>query len=335
MKRHPISIFVAITFVVSALMWAKPGFGGELKLAHFLSTKHPFHNVMVNFGKELSTATNGSTTIRVFPGGALGANPVEQFNRAVDGVADLVFGVPGYTASIFPRMILAEYPGLVNNPYDLTKKLNSALDKGLFGKEFKRVKILSLWNISPGVLFTSKAPIRKLSDLKGLKIRTPSKSAATLIKAWGAVPVFTAITEMYNGLQTGVFDGALVDPGVAIAFRLTEISKYVTTGFDSFLVSFYIAMNRRSYSSLNPADRAALDKLSGQSLAKNFYDSFAGVTKAGLGAMSKNGREVIKLGTKEAAQFNKIADKVRIAAIADLDKQGVNASKFSSFLFSK
>ncbi|MCZ6862245.1 MAG: hypothetical protein O7I42_18560, partial [Alphaproteobacteria bacterium] len=44
----------------------------ELKLAHFMSPKHPMHRfVMVPMAKDLAAATNGKLTIRIYPAGAL------------------------------------------------------------------------------------------------------------------------------------------------------------------------------------------------------------------------------------------------------------------------
>src|SRR5258708_1515828 len=87
----------------------------ELKLAHFVAPTHPYHPVFQWLASEVSKETNGALTIRIFPGGELGANPAEQFNRAVDGVADIAFVIPGYTAAQFPRTLMIEYPGVNND----------------------------------------------------------------------------------------------------------------------------------------------------------------------------------------------------------------------------
>ena len=68
----------------------------ELKLAHFMSPKHPMHvHLMAPMVKELAKASGGDLTIRIYPGGELGKGPAAQFKRAVTGVADITFGLHG------------------------------------------------------------------------------------------------------------------------------------------------------------------------------------------------------------------------------------------------
>ena len=79
----------------------------ELKLAHFSSTKYHLHNEMfLPLAANIAEATGGDTTIRVYPGGELGAGPVKQYDRVLDGVADIVYALPGYTASQFKKTLL-------------------------------------------------------------------------------------------------------------------------------------------------------------------------------------------------------------------------------------
>ena len=87
---------------LAGLFLAGTAFADELKLAHFSSTKYHLHNEMfLPLAEKISAATGGETTIRVYPAGELGAGPVKQYDRVLDGVADIVYALPGYTASQF------------------------------------------------------------------------------------------------------------------------------------------------------------------------------------------------------------------------------------------
>lgn len=44
---------------------------------------------------KLSDATGGALTVRNYPGGELGAGPVEQYVRVLQGVADMGWGLQG------------------------------------------------------------------------------------------------------------------------------------------------------------------------------------------------------------------------------------------------
>ena len=194
---------VALTF--SAVVHAD-----ELKLAHFSSTKYHLHNEMfLPLAEKLAAATDGKTTIRVYPGGELGKGPVKQYDRVIDGVADIVYALPGYTASQFRQTLLAEVPGIVTPGSNKTEIVWKNI--GMLDKEFKRAKLLGLWTSDDASLLMAEKKIEKLSDLKGLKIRVPSKNTGRLIEAWGATAVSMPITQVYQSMETGVVDGTLVD----------------------------------------------------------------------------------------------------------------------------
>ena len=66
----------------------------ELTVATFVPPQHHTNTVMFKwFGEELEKWSGGSLTLKLFPAGQLGAGPVQQFKRAVEGVADITFGV--------------------------------------------------------------------------------------------------------------------------------------------------------------------------------------------------------------------------------------------------
>src|SRR3546814_2387778 len=66
---------------------------------------------------------------------------------------------------------------------------------------------LSAVSATPYHLLCTKA-VKSLADLKGLKVRAASSSAA-LVQALGATPVNVAVTEIYEALQRGQVDCTL------------------------------------------------------------------------------------------------------------------------------
>ena len=95
----------------TAVLVAAPAFAGELKFANFTP---PFHtvnaSVIEKLNADLSAATGGELTVRGYHGGELGAGPVEQYVRAVQGVAEITWGLPGYTSSQFGKTMIVELP---------------------------------------------------------------------------------------------------------------------------------------------------------------------------------------------------------------------------------
>jgi len=87
---------------LAVLALASPLKATELKFANFTP---PFHtvnaSVIEKLNSDVSAATNGQLTVKGYHGGELGAGPVEQYVRAVQGAADITWGLPGYTSSQF------------------------------------------------------------------------------------------------------------------------------------------------------------------------------------------------------------------------------------------
>ena len=303
----------------------------ELKLAHFSSTKYHLHNEMfLPLADKIAEATGGETTIRVYPGGELGKGPVKQYDRVLDGVADIVYALPGYTASQFKKTLLVELPGVVPGNEDITKKIWANID--LLDKEFRRTKLLGLWSAEPAKLLMAEKKIEKLSDLAGLKIRVPSKNTGRVIEAWGATAVSMPITEVYQSLETGVVDGVLVDTSVLTSFKLGEVVKYVTTGMDGSNSLFMLVMNRDSWEGLDAETQAKLDGMTGAEMSQGGHIT---MSTSGVKALEKweaEGGEVVRLSPEAAAEFDAASAKLAEALIAELESEGIEAGAWAAAL---
>ncbi|MCL4676235.1 MAG: C4-dicarboxylate ABC transporter substrate-binding protein, partial [Pararhodobacter sp.] len=93
----------------AATLIAAPSGAETLRLAHWVP---PAHTLTASTIVPLQEAVAAAgLEIQVYPGGELGAGPLEQYIRAVTGVADITWGLQGYTSSQFPRTMIAELPG--------------------------------------------------------------------------------------------------------------------------------------------------------------------------------------------------------------------------------
>ena len=94
--------FANILAVSALTLAALPASSEELSFANFTP---PFHtvnaSVIEKMNADLNSATGGALTVRGYHGGELGAGPGEQEVRVVQGVADIAWGLPGYTSSQF------------------------------------------------------------------------------------------------------------------------------------------------------------------------------------------------------------------------------------------
>ena len=325
--------FPALLAFACALV-AGPAFvaqADELKLAHFASTKYHLHNEMfLPLAEQIKQATGGATTIRVYPGGELGKGPVKQYDRVIDGVADMVYALPGYTAAQFKKTLLVELPGIVKrgtNKTDVVWK-----NVGMLDKEFRRTKLLGLWTASEASLLMAKKPVRSLADLKGLKIRVPSKNTGRVVEAWGATAVSMPITQVYTSMETGVVDGVLVDTSVLSSFKLGEVTKYITTGMNATHSMFMLIMNRDSWNDLDSATQKKLTELTGADMSEGGRVTMTNASNRALKKWVDGGGEVIELSASAAAEFNAATDALAAKVISELDGDGIDASGWAAAL---
>lgn len=300
----------------------------ELKFASFVPTQYVLHKpVFLKLGEDLAKATNGEVKIKVYASGALGKGPVEQYQRAVRRIADISYGLPGYTSSVFPKTLLIELPGVTQGHQDATRKLWKVMDTHL-RKEFKRTVPLALFVTPPAVLMMRDKPVRNLADLKGLKIRASSKSAAAILTAYGATPVQMPATKVYTSMSTGVVDGALMGTGSLLIFKLIEPTKYVITGLPEMPTTLFMVMNEDAYGELSAKNRAALDKLTGLDMSLRSAQLEANFGDLGMKKFRAiAGKQVIELSAEAKAEFAKAAQNGVATVLKDIEGKGVPATE--------
>ena len=106
-------------------------------------------------------------------------------------------------------------------------------------------------------------PVLMPEDVKGMKIRVPSRSTGLQVEAWDGSPGSMPVSETCNAIQTGVIDGAMIDTTATRAFRLGGVATCPTLGMDATNSPFFILMNRDVWSSLSDKDQAAVVEVGG------------------------------------------------------------------------
>ena len=299
-----------------------------LKLASFVPPIYILHEpIFEKLAADLEEATGGSTRIEIYPSGELGKGPVEQYKRAVSRIAEISYGLPGYTSSIFPKTLLIELPGVTDGHEDATAKLWKVMDKHL-RDEFKKTVPLALFVTPPAVLMMKDKPVRGLDDLAGLKIRVASSSAAAVIESYGATPVPMPANKVYTAMNTGVVDGALMGSDSLLIFKLIETTNYVTTNIPQMPTTIFLVANEEALNELSADDRAALESLTGLDISLR---SAAGLAKFGEIALGnfagKEGSETIVLSDAERAAFDERAMAAVESLKAELDAKGIPATE--------
>jgi TRAP-type transport system periplasmic protein len=311
-----------------ALVLPPAALAKELKFASFVPPQYVLHKpIFQKMADDVAAATGGDLTIRLYPSGELGKGPREQYLRAVKGIADITMGVTGYTSSLFPRTLLIELPGVARDGVDATARMWKVMDRYL-ASEYQRTRVLAAYATPPSVFMTTKVAVRFPADVRGLKIRTPSRAAGEILKAYGASPVQMPANKVYTAMSTGVIDGALMGSDSLLIFKLIEPARYVTVGLPAMPTALYIVIGTKAWNDLSPSQKKALSAASGRDLslrAARLLDAFG---KRALKIFaSREGKEVITLDSDAAAAFARIAAQARTDLVKSMEAKGIPAGE--------
>lgn len=299
----------------------------ELSLAYFMGPKHPMNAaVFTPFAEKLAELSGGELTVRQYPGGALNSVPPKQYAILLDGVADIVFTLPGYTGDVFPMTQVVGMPNVCESATACTRALLNA--RSLLETEYN-AKLLAIWANAPPVLITKDKPVRSLEDLQGMKVRVTNKSDVPFVEALGASAVAQPVNVINQNLTNGVIDAIAIGPSAIRSFKLQEPANYITTWFPGSGSAFVLLMNRDVYDGLTDAQRGWVDAAADQSLSEAggaFYDKAAA---GGLKLAMDDGVEMIELSEAEKARWmaavsgaidTAMASQVGAAKVADIVK---------------
>lgn len=313
-----VSTFRLAAAAAAVTLITAPVTAETLRLAHWVP---PAHTLTASTLIPLQEAVAGSgLEIQIYPGGELGAGPLEQYARVLTGVADIVWGLQGYTSSQFPRTMISELPGALPdgmNGYDM---IYNAYDAGQLANEFPGTIPLAMWLSEPNVFIMRDHDVRTPADLAGLKIRVSGSAAAASVEALGATPVQMPAGEIYNALQTGLIDGVITGASAIGDFRLDEVANSYTLGAPLGRISFYLLMNAERYNALPEGERAALDTIAGRplsALAEAGWNARALDVLAQISAAGDN--TVYTLTADETAAFGALTYPVRDVVVGGID----------------
>jgi TRAP-type C4-dicarboxylate transport system substrate-binding protein len=301
-----------------------------LKLHHFLPPVSNGHvRMLAPWAKKVEEASAGKIKIDIFPAMQLGGTPPQLYDQARDGVADIVWTLPGSTPGRFPATEAFELPficarrGIVNA--QAAQEFYDANGKD----EVKDIKLLSYWAHDHGLIHTNKA-IATMDDLKGLKLRNPTRLAGEAIKALGATSVGMPVPQVPEALAQRVIDGAVVPWEVVPAIKVQELTKFHTEIPGSptlYTASFFLAMNKAKYEGMPAELRAILDKESGAAFARLAGAMWDERAVAVSEDVRKRGNTISAISEAEKANWMKACEPVTAKWIEDMKGRNLDGAK--------
>lgn len=247
----------------------------ELSVATFVPPSHEsLTGALAWFEKEITERSGGTLTLKVFAAGQLGAGPTQQYKRAVEGVADITFGIASSTPTLFPKTMLAILPGKAVDALDSTERMWTVFEEHM-ADEWSDVKVLAVGNPAGGMIISTK-DVSTAEGMKGAKIVPFAAITTPVIQGMGAVPVQLDPTEHYTGLSTGTIDGAISTiNNIMPPWNLDEVADYAIVNTPATFNPVFYVMNKDRYNSLSEEHQAIIDEVSGLpfsiELARSFH----------------------------------------------------------------
>lgn len=295
-----------------------------LKLHQFLPAQANVPKLVLDvWADKVEAASDGKIKVDRFPSMQLGGKPPELLDQAIDGVADVVWTVVGYTPGRFPTTEVFELPFMVEDARAASCAYWKMFDEHMKDGEFKDVKILGTWVHGPGMFHTSD-PVETPEDLQGMKIRGGSRLVNQLLELTGATPVGMPVPAVPEGLSKGVIDGTTIPWEVTTALKVPELVENHTEfeGNALYTLTFVLAMNKDKYDSMSDELKAVIDANSGLE-----FSIFAGGTQSDMDGPARevaveNGNNIVTV--TDTAPWQAAVQPIYESWVADMDSKGID-----------
>lgn len=300
-----------------------------LKVHYFLPASSFVNTLFITpWCDRIAKESNNRMKCQLYPSMQLGGTPQQLYEQARDGVADIVWTLPGYTAGRFPAVEVFELPFMMQDPEGTSKAVWDYVGQ-YAADEFKDVKPLAFHVHGDGVFHMNKKPIRTAADLKGLKMRAPTRQTNKFLALLGATPVSMPAPQVGDALAKGVIDGAVVPYEVMPALKIHELVKFhseTDPAEAAFYTSVFIfAMNKAKYDSLPPDLKKVIDNNSGQALSGLAGKAFLQADIEGKKVVGNNTINVIPKA--ELENWKKTGQPLSDAWVSDMNSKGRNGKQ--------
>ena len=320
---------LVVTIVLLGLLAAARPAAAQttLTMSSWVSPQHHLTaNVLQVWANDVEKATSGRVKFAMLPKHP--SAPPGTFDAVRDGLVDLSFVTASYTPARHILPLLPELPGGGD-----TALVNSVAYSRIHWKyfqkvgEYRGVKLLGVFTHGPGQMFTKK-PVAGIGDVQGLKIRTGGGVAEQVAKALGASAFVKPAPESYELLSSGVADGVFFPLESIISFKLDTVLEQATLfpgGMYSSAFGFF--MNEEKWNKLPKQDQEAIEKLSGEYIARLAGNSWDEADRKGMDALKKSGVRIVHANPAFVTEVKKRSAPIVEEWVKQANAKGVDAAK--------
>jgi TRAP-type C4-dicarboxylate transport system substrate-binding protein len=309
----PATAATAQTVTLNVSSWVPP--------SHLITA-----DVLVPLCKDMESATQGRVKCNMLPKAVVA--PPQTFDAVRDGLADLSFSAHGYTPGRFVATDIAEFPFLGDTSESISVAYQRIHDRMLTKlDEHKGLHLMGVFTHGPGQIFNTKRAVNSLKDLDGMKIRVGGGLVVDIANALGTVPMLKPAPESYELLSQGVADGVFFPKEAAMSFKLVPLLKhatYVPGGL--YNVTFGMVMNPAKWKQISVEDQAAINKLSGEALARRAGKAWDATDVRGEKALRDAGVPIVTASPEFVAEIRSRTTKLEQAWAEKAKAKGLDGT---------
>lgn len=326
-NRTSVILAICFCFTIGIIFPALSGAATTLTYSNFFPPTHIQSQLSESWCKEVEKRTEGRVKLQYYAGQTL-TKAKQTYDSVEDGIADIGTSALAYTRGKFPVMSAVDLPFGYTSGTSATTVANDLYAK-FTPKEFKNTKVMYFHAHGPGLIHTKGKAVKKLEDLKGLKIRSTGTSAE-VVKALGGTPVPMPMPEAYQSLQKGVVDGSAYPLEANKGWKLGEVVDYATSAYSAaYTTTFFIVMNKDKWDSLDPKDQKIIDDINKEWAGKH-GDAWDSSDMVGTRFFLQQGNEIVGIDNKESERWKNAVAPLIDKYSADLDKKKLDGKAVMS-----
>ncbi len=294
----------------------------------------PMSNVWLNMHKawmdKVEKESGGRIKFEAYHSMQLGGTPFQLYDQVKDGVVDVVWTLPGNSPGRFLRVEVFELPFMMNNAEATSKAYWEYLQTSA-PDEFKEIQLIAVNVHGPGFFHSRDKQIKSAADLKGMKVRGPTRQVTKLLGSMGATPVGMALPAITDAISKGTIDACVLPWEVVPSIKVQELAKnhseFPADKPALYTTTFVMGMNKAKYDSL-PADlKKVIDANSGLATSGWLGKTQQAGDAAGRKSATDLKNNMYTFSAAEAEQFAKLSSQVDDEWVADVTKRGFDGKK--------
>jgi TRAP-type C4-dicarboxylate transport system substrate-binding protein len=302
-----------------------------LRVHTFLPSSSSAYTKIIRYWSEKVTKeSEGQIQFKLFPAMQMGGTPQQLYDQAKDGIADIVWTLPGYTPGRFLKAEAMELPFLTHDAEGASKAAWHYVNANA-GDEFTDVKLLAFTMHGRGVLHSRIKPINSLEHLQGLKVRGPTRLATKMLARLGASAVGMPLPQIPEAISRGVIDAVALPWDVVASVKIDEFCKHHTEIPLSrpalYNATFAFAMNKPVYEKLPKHLQSIIDQNSGANMSAYFGKVQGENDPVVRKATVNRGNTVYVMSEAEADRLIRATEPVALDWVAELGTRGFDGKK--------